>query len=415
MRGLAALALVMLGIFVSACGSGGSSEVRAPGGPTAATDGSPTVAATDASPTVAATPTPQPSTLIAYEVITQINQTQGTTILQAVQDIYGVDIESGERTQLINNPGMYVSAWSWSPDGKHLAALMQSRNLNADRDARLDVVAADGSGQRTLWSAHLTGPAIPGNSQARGEIASFVWNPDGAHIDLIAGSAQSVWWRIPVDGQPSRQIATLSASGITHFAARAWVDNGRRLLVARQTSGPEFEFSLYAADGAFAETIAPPEGKALSATLSVAKNGATVALDCYVKNPDGTQTSDLCLWEAGRAIRILEGVPPGRISPDGVLLLATVQDPARQPVFFRSVVVDLATGKHVTQLDDTFNGVWSPDSKALASLSDRDQPTVTPGQIRQRQLYVMAADGSGLRKITDETLPLFGTPQWQPR
>lgn len=56
---------------------------------------------------------------------------------------------------------------------------------------------------------------------------------------------------------------------------------------------------------------------------------------------------------------------------------------------------------------------WSPDGRLIAFLRERRRGT-TPRPGGYHELWVMKADGSGQRQLTDSTVPFMSTPRWSP-
>ena len=81
-------------------------------------------------------------------------------------------------------------------------------------------------------------------------------------------------------------------------------------------------------------------------------------------------------------------------SPDGTRLVYTSQESGNPDLW---VINADGTGKRplTTSLGRDFNPSWSPDGKSIAFISDREQPN-------QLRLYVMNADGSNQRRLTDD-------------
>jgi len=398
-------------VLAMACGGGGESR------PTPSATGSaesPTVAV-EPTPTAlpTATPAPEPSTLIAYEVITAMGEQQGSVYLQHATEIVAIDIKTGDRWVLIQNADMYLLGWAWSQDGSQLAALMTSRDLSTDRDSRIDVVAADGTGRRTVWEGTLVGPYTSPDF-VPGDYVSFAWHPDGEHLDLVRGSRYdgATWLRIPLDASPPIEIASLDAGSL--YSAAPWTGAGAFPIHVGGAAG-ERRVMLHTSDGMLVDSVEPPDGYEMG-LVSWSADGTTAAFNCYQVNAQRHVTADsLCLWESQGGIRTMSDRLPGVLSPDGTKLVATLADNSTQPPSCETSVVSVSTGEgHRLANECVPQAGWSPDSEQVAFLwRGPDAPAAQSGQLQQ--IYVVDANGSEPRKVTDETQPVAGTPRWQPR
>jgi len=416
MRGLV-IAAMSAAVLAMACGGGGESR---PTPSATATAESPSVVA-EPTPTAlpTATPTPEPSTLIAYEVSSSPASQEGTTILQSVSEIYGVDIETGERHLILANPDMTLVSWAWSPDGEFVAGLMMSRNLHTDRQARIDVVAADGTGQRTVWEANLNGPhpALNPEGALEGGYVVFSWSSDSEHLEVIAGDGATgaTWVRLPLDGAPPGDVASLDAGSLY---TPTWAGHG--LVAVTRTDVTDsanwkVTVDLFTESGDHVTKIAAPAGYELG-QLFFNAGGDLAVFGCHQLSPARAVIDEaMCVWQPDAEIAVVEGLTPRALSPDGTLVLTIDADEGTQPMVYRTGLLNLVTGERQALMDETGSVAWSPDGKQIAFSSGRDYPTPEPGQPFRRQIYVMNADGENQRKVTDETQPIAGTPRWQPR
>lgn len=91
------------------------------------------------------------------------------------QQIYVVDVASGERRKVTTRPVDYNTP-QWSPDGTQLAAQLPNRNGMCDQLGVIDVETGE---------ERLIGPEL-------GEVSSWAWSPNGDRI-VFTGDTQQTW------------------------------------------------------------------------------------------------------------------------------------------------------------------------------------------------------------------------------
>jgi len=272
--------------------------------------------------------------------------------------LYDVDLTDGTRRPIA--PGLgNVTAAAWSPDGRSIAFTVEK-----DGGARYALVVADADGTNLR--------TIVEHDKAEGtvgpDLVSVAWSPDGAQLAYSG--------RSPGRG---RTVSILSADGSTtprvldgHWESVSWSSNGELLVRGWPDAGPEGRFDLY--------------------TL----------------RPDGTglrRLTDDDLAEQSASW-----------SPDGSRIVFTRPDGSDANANIDVYVMD-ADGSNVHMLTDvaSFDAlpVWSPDGDWIAFTSDRDATTPVSARGEETSIYVMRADGTGVRLLLDGggavTFPLAWT------
>ncbi|WP_420625129.1 cell wall-binding repeat-containing protein [Candidatus Poriferisodalis sp.] len=279
--------------------------------------------------------------------------------------IWVVNADGTGHTQLTRGD-MRDSDPSWSPDGSKLTFSRywgSGRDENGhrtDSDRYIVVMGLDGSGRRALTAggAHDRSPE---------------WSPDGTLIAYIAG--QYVWVVTP-DGSHRRGIAGgVSGRGLS------WSPDGSRIAVVRDDDGAAALHLIELAslsdikiEGVTGQPSSPhwsPDGQRLAFQAVDADRQTHI----WVAGASGTQVGTVMgQFVGGGAAPAAGGC--GGTSSDGPVELTEMAHAASEPA-------------------------WSPDCTHVAF-------------VRDRSLWLMRNDGSGLRPLTRFDGEYASGPSWSP-
>ena len=284
---------------------------------------------------------------------------------------------------------------SWSPDGREIVVSTASWSEVASR-----------SGTGELWAIDVSSGARR-RIETPGDAVQPRWSPHGQRI---------AYWGLSIGGQ--RDVFTIAAAGggavaVTTDAAidwdPVWSPDGRHITISSDRGGT-MNLWRVAIDEASGKVLGPPvplsvpSGWAGHASLS--GDGRTLA---YANREVRTTLMRVALDPvrarvSGAAAVVLRGSLELRdqaLSPDGEWIAFTTS--GREDLF-----VVRADGTGFRQLtDDAFRdrGVtWSPDGRRLAFYSNRED---------DYQAFTVRPDGSELKRMT--ALPGGLTfPSWSP-
>ena len=260
-----------------------------------------------------------------------------------------------------------------SPDGLHIAFL--SNRSGADE---LFVIATDGTGERQLTTT-------PDDKSA------LAWTPDGKQILYSAfANDTSHLFAINVDGTSQREIAKVPGRAPT-------LSPDQTKLLYMSGTWTATRLMISAPDGSSPQTITDgssiawnshwsPDGKRIAFTSRIDPQGE---LTIFVMNADGTERRQLSHFAAG------SGNAQWPVwSPDGKQMAIQVNGPREHDAHIW--IIDATTGDahklaahDQPYLDETPS--WFPDGRSLAIQSNRTGTM---------EIWVMNADGSGMRRIT---------------
>ncbi|HEY3182676.1 MAG TPA: hypothetical protein VGJ77_07585 [Gaiellaceae bacterium] len=309
--------------------------------------------------------------------------------------LYTVDIGTG--TKLPLTPGGYRSEWApaASPDGSQIAFVRRQlppRRLPAMADA---LVIADTNGQHARPIAHgfhVSDAGLPPTLIA--------WSPDGRSVAFIAQDSRELThlFVAAADGGGARPIA---AADEVNDAAPSWAPDGTRLAFTGATG----ELEVIGRDGSGERTLG-----AVGASPTWTPDGSTIAVvgfgedGIYLADPDGTH--------APRQIVSGPALMPAW-SPDG-RSLAFVRGTIEQGRM--SVVRRDGSGEHAVGGPRSIAPAWAPDGRMLAYV--RQRPENGHGNtlvLVTSELHVVRADGSGDRTLVAVRLQRIAVPVWTRR
>jgi Tol biopolymer transport system component len=252
---------------------------------------------------------------------------------------YGIYAADGDGTGATRIPAPEGDAYVpvWSPDGQHIAFIEGTSELGE----RIVVAHADGSARQVI---------VEGTAS----IISVAWSSDGRQLAYVEGDdPNGAVWIVSVEGGQPRRVV----SG--HWRNVVWSPVGDQLLVAGYRG--DYESSdLY---------LVEVEGGGLTRIV------------------EGSMDEDFPVW-----------------SPDGTRIAFVRHAANFDDIGYRSdVYVSSAEGDDVRRLTDWegFDGfpVWSPDGTGIAFSSDRSSPGEGFGEGFAASIFVMNADGSGVRTL----------------
>lgn len=254
---------------------------------------------------------------------------------------------------------------------------------------QLCMVNADGTGYRQITDvqAHnyypvyspLGGSIVYASNQNGGYFDLFLFIFEGSRLIRLTENIGNV---ISPSFSPDGQTIL--------FANRA--AEGRTALWTVEVTGKNPKL-LYAGPGDIVAADWSPDGGTIAFAMAV---DVPNAYEIFLMNPDGSNLRQLT--------RGLPGIG-GSLdwSPDGRFLLIYAGPPGDKDIF--RIDVEAQTASQLTDGGNNASASYSPDGAWIAFNSLRNND--------QADLFVMRADGSDLRQITDNPEPDW-QPQWEP-
>jgi len=294
-------------------------------------------------------------------------------------DVYVLDLNGGEPKRLTEG---IISQWPrWSPDGQRIAFV----SLPAEEGAlgtkgELTVMTADGADPQTLGSTGRTEIYAP----------VLDWSPDGTKI---------AWETKTRSDEVDAGINTidLSTGAVVELAPGraaympAWSPDGSLIAFVSFELKEETDADIYLmeADGSNLRVLADNKGPDIAPTWSA--DGRRLAWWVRESGPHHMFMADV---QSGKVKELGTGSRP-TWSPDGRHIAFVDQVDDNIEIF----VLDVETGERANLTNHPARDVWpawSPDGSTIAFVSERDNP--------KGDIYLMDADGSNLRRLTESDL-----------
>jgi len=285
--------------------------------------------------------------------------------------VMNVDSSIWDARNLTNDPADDLFP-VWSPDGSRIAFL-SSRGGNQDN---IYVMNADGSGLSRLTTDSVFA-AYP-----------YSWSPDGSRLVFAGGQYKGHIFIVTADGSGlTRMTSDSNADG-----SPAWSSDGTKIAFVR-ADGSDSRIYVMNADGSAVIRLTNASASDYDPHWSV--EGSKLAFTRYA--PSDTAHSGVYVMNAdGVGLhRISPGHSP-RWSPDGTRIL------------FQAIglwVAD-ADGLGMHRVTDNYDtnepASWSADGNRIVWMS-------------LGKIFVMNADGSGTKNLTNDYPLPIDAPVWRPR
>ena len=239
-----------------------------------------------------------------------------------------------------------------------------------------------------------------------GDVQTPAWSPDGRKLAFVSGrDGNSEIYVMNADGSGQENLTRQPASD----SNPAWSPDGRAIaFVQKKCTGGRrdppcataYETSLYVvnADGSGLRRLTTRRARLFNPSWSA--DGTTIRYGRSLVNADGSGSSELP-----------RNVPlAGAWSPDGQRIavvqvahsFAETRNPTKLGLFVMNA--DGSNARRVAAKATWGEPAWSPDGRRIAFRRYDRQPQVVPGRVVRSagpsDLFVVNADGSGLRRLT---------------
>ncbi len=319
----------------------------------------------------------------------------------AGEDIYLVSLD-GTAPQLLTAFTGDSSSPMWSPDGSQIAFISTYRH---EGDDGIYLMGADGSNPQLITSPEVF------RAYDISYVRSLGWSPDGNNISFV----------VALPGATNASLYTINANGLTDLSDEsvviyvnpAWSPDSSRIAF-----GTVFDLFVMNADGSnvqslvhrgvnFGEIQWSPDGNQIVFVSFKDKNN-----DIYIINADGSNLVNLTQAEGNDFSPVW--------SPDGsqIAFVSDREDPTCSAFNCNwEIYVMNADGSNLRNLTNSagadFVPMWSPDGKYIAFVTYRDGAACNDITTCNSEIYVMNADGSEPRNLSQDEKYNMG-PEWRP-
>ncbi|MEJ2746352.1 MAG: hypothetical protein P8183_00295, partial [Anaerolineae bacterium] len=276
----------------------------------------------------------------------------------------------------------------------------------------------DENGRVQLYQAEIDAGSTPAQlTQSEQDILNFAPSPDGRQIAYATGDEL---WLMAVNGRSPHRLLACAPAQCNQIV---WHPDGQRLLYERTEPGSPTR--LWWLDSKTGETV-PLQETGTPGPSQAAQFSADGSWISYVVSPD--QGLEFYNFNDGRHFQMPTSLgPPAIWHPTKPIFLYRNQqlnvfhsdddnhhhEESRDYIVSMPLLLaDIAnegvmpTVISEVKITDDASPAWSPDGEWIVFGRQ------SPGTVNGRQLWLIRADGSQARALTDEPFIHHGTPSW---
>jgi Tol biopolymer transport system component len=306
-----------------------------------------------------------------------------------------LDPQTGEARVLLDSLGHYGRDHHWSPDGERLAysdACFRDCLPHGAETRMVYVMNADGTNRHvvSLWRNNGKLEPNPFGTKSRP-----IWAPSGERIaytrcmNCELGGLNYEVFTIDLDTTDGINLIRLTDNSYGDYV-EDWSPDGQHVLYSSDVQ-PDGTSNRY-----FATYKIAADGSGQRRSVLVSDSSFATANARY--SPDGKHVAYL-------------GGPEGRkVDVANEVYVQNIQgcDPSDES---KSKRQDRCAPRQLTDNDlDEREIAWSPDGSKIAFRAEYEYMTYLP---KGGHIYVINADGTGLKKLTSGD-PVYGRPEWRP-
>ena len=253
-----------------------------------------------------------------------------------------------------------------------------------------------------VFVTHPDGTGLRQLTRGQSRILSLAWSPDGTRLAFVRTGGEFPPDNIFVVDIRTGHVTQLTTQTSQYEGSPAWSPDGSRIAFARRGANGSWEIYTMRPDGTdvgqlthgggnHGEPAWSPDGTRIAFTATAAPDSG--GTDVYVMQADGTGVRRVTATPT-----LFESDP--QWTPDGSRLSFLVHGPDdRPPDRILSVGEDGSDARtiHVCGrgCGEILDYAWAPDGRQILFTVI----TADTGNAVSRRLYVMAADGTGVRLV----------------
>jgi Tol biopolymer transport system component len=331
-----------------------------------------------------------------------------------------IDLKRGLEQELdgVSRPNLWaeIESRAAAPERVGIAPLQMSSASPRDRMVAIAIAAALVVAVIVFWAAgalRRDRDRVPA-SEPTGRIVFLQEAPEAAPGGASGGfHPEYQVYAMDVDGTERVQLTDSSAPFPAGVEAPEWSPDGSRVLFDGEADDGHTHIFAVNADGTGLTQITSGDGEEIDASWSPDGTQLAVETQRAPSEPTGIAIVDVATGE----IRMITENPIDgddafpAWSPDGTrIAFARSRGAQQHPSAVFVVDVDGRGLHRVTPRRlDAYRPAWSPDgTQIIFNTND------TPERIQDAEIYIVAADGTGLRRLTHEENASAFRPTWSP-